>query len=363
MPLRRLLRGRPIRRRPKTPVAGLPPGSLVHVGERRTDRVRIRIMDYDAAELEIREDANAEDAFAFRDHPTTTWIHVSGLHDPNIIEAIGTHFGLHPLVMEDVLNTEHTPKVETYPECLFLVLKSLRAGEGAEDLVSEQLSLALGPTFVLSFQEGDDELFSPVRRRIENRMGRIRRMGADYLAYALADTVVDHYFSVVNSVEEKIERIEAELMNGPNLATLHAIHHLKQEVLLVRKAVRPLRDVASGLDRQDSPFMGAETRVFLRDIQDHVRNVAETVEVFREMAGGLLDLYHSTVSNRMNEVMKVLTIISTTFIPLSFLAGVYGMNFEHMPELTWRWSYPVFWVVILIAAGLLLRFFKRKGWW
>ncbi len=265
--------------------------------------------------------------------------------------------------MEDVLNAKQSPKAEAYPECLFLVLKSLRPGNGPEDLVEEQCSIVLGPRFVLSFQEGDEDIFAPVRRRLENRLGRIRAMGADYLAYALADTIVDHYFSVVDSLEEKIERLETELMGRTELASLHAIHHLKQEILVARKAIRPLRDVVLRLERTDSPLLGNETRFFLRDLQDHVLQVAENVEIFREMASGLLDLYHSTVSNRMNEVMKVLTIISTTFIPLSFLAGVYGMNFEHMPELRWRWSYPVFWAVIVAAAWTLLRFFKRKGWW
>jgi magnesium transporter len=333
------------------------------VGERRTDRVRIRIMDYDAERLNVVEDAGVDDAFAFRDMPNPTWVHVSGLHDPAVVEALGTHYRLHPLVMEDVLNAKQSPKAETYPECLFLVLKSLRPGNGPEDLVEEQCSLILGPHFVLSFQEGDEDIFAPVRRRLSNRLGRIRGMGADYLAYALADTIVDHYFSVVDSLEEKIERVEAELMGGTELASLHAIHHLKQEILVARKAIRPLREVTLRLERTDSPLLGDETRFFLRDLQDHVLQVVENVEIFREMASGLLDLYHSTVSNRMNEVMKVLTIISTTFIPLSFLAGVYGMNFEHMPELHWRWSYPVFWCVIVAAAWTLLRFFKRKGWW
>ncbi|MFP4390648.1 MAG: magnesium/cobalt transporter CorA, partial [Desulfococcaceae bacterium] len=316
-----------------------------------------------AQRLETMEEAEVDDAFAFRDTANPTWIHVSGLHDPAVVEALGAHYRLHPLAMEDVLNTGQSPKAEDYPECLFLVLKSLRPGDGEEDLVEEQFSMVLGSHFVLSFQEGEEDIFAPVRRRIENRMGRIRRMGADYLAYALADTIVDHYFAVVDTLEEKIERVEAELMGQAELASLHAIHRLKREILLARKAIRPLREVVLRLERIDNPLLGDETRFFLRDLRDHVLQVAENVEIFREMAAGLLDLYHSTVSNRMNEVMKVLTIISTTFIPLSFLAGVYGMNFEHMPELRWRWSYPVFWAVIVAAAWTLLRFFKRKGWW
>ena len=363
MSLGNALRGRSRRRRPPHAPAGLPPGSLVHVGERRTDRVRIRIMDYDADRLDILESADAKDCFAFRDRPSVTWIHVSGLHEPGVVETIGTHFGLHPLVLEDILNTNQPAKADTYPECLFLAFKSLRSGSGSEDLVAEQIGVVLGDTFVLSFQEGAEDIFEPVRRRIENRMGRIRRTGADYLAYALADNVVDHYFSVVDSLEAEIERIDAELMRGAALSTLHAIHHFKREILWVRKAVRPLRDMTLRLERTDSPFVNDGTRLFLRDLRDHVLQVSENVEIFREMAGGLLDLYHSTMGNRMNEIMKVLTIISTTFIPLSFFAGVYGMNFEHMPELAWRWSYPAFWGVILCATWMLLRFFKRKGWW
>jgi magnesium transporter len=363
MPLRNLFHPSRKPAHPPTAPIGLPPGSLVHVGERRTDRVRIRIMDYDAQRLETVEAEAVDAALAFRDTANPTWVHVSGLHDPAVIEALGTYYRLHPLVMEDVLNTNQSPKAEAYPECLFLVLKSLRPGDGEEDLVEEQFSLVLGNHFVLSFQEGDEDIFAPVRRRIENQMGRIRRMGADYLAYALADTIVDHYFSVVDFLEEEIERVEAELMTQAELASLHAIHRLKQEILLARKAIRPLREVVLRLERTDGPLLGDETRFFLRDLQDHVVQVAENVEIFREMAAGLLDLYHSTISNRMNEVMKVLTIISTTFIPLSFLAGVYGMNFEYMPELRWRWSYPVFWAVIVAAAWTLLRFFKRKGWW
>ncbi len=339
---------------------GLSPGTLIHVGERLTERVGITVIDYSEDRFDMIADVKPEETFPYRDNGNVTWIEVRGLHQPDILAAVGAHYGLHPLVMEDILNTDQRPKAESYDNCLFTVLKSFRDSEN--EIWGEQVSIVLGKGFVMSFQESDRDLFGSVVRRLKNNMGRIRRMNSDYLAYAIVDTIVDHYFEVVDLMAEEIERIEERLMIEIGMETLQAIYQLKRELLYLRKNILPLRDVMLRLEKGDSPLINESSRFYLRDLYDHIIQINDTIETFREMATSLLELYHTGISNRMNEVMKVLTIISTLFIPLSFLAGVYGMNFKYMPELEYRWSYAVFWAVIIAVAFGMILYFRRKKW-
>jgi magnesium transporter len=338
------------------------PGTLVFTGRQRLERVGISVLDYDPESQEERRLERVEDAFPYRDSDPTSWINVDGLHDTEALGALGAHFGLHPLVMEDIVNTRQRPKLEDYGQYVYLVCRMISFNEETSHIETEQVSIVLMPHVVLSFQEHPGDVFEPVRERIRIGRGRIRGGGASYLAYALMDAVVDHYFVVLEKLSDRIETLEEELLESPTQEQLETIHELKREMILLRRSVWPLREVLAALQRTDSPLVGEETVVFLRDVYDHTVQVVEVVESFRDILSGLQDLYLTSISNRMNEIMKVLTIIATIFIPLTFLAGIYGMNFERMPELGWKWSYAVFWVVILALGGVMVAFFRRRKW-
>jgi len=342
--------------------AGLPPGTLVHIGERKTEQVKITVVEYDEAVFRARQTDSVEECTVYKDKPGTTWMNVNGIHQVRTIEEIGRCFDLHPLLLEDVLDTGQRPKMEDYGEYAFLVLKMLRYNETDKELVSDQVSIILGPNYVISFQEGEGDVFQGIRERIEAGKGRIRKMGADYLVYSLMDSVVDNYFLILEKLGEEIESMEDELVVTPGSNVLQAIQHLKRDMVVLRRAVWPLRDVLNAMQRGDSALVRSSTRIYLRDVYDHTVQVIETVETYRDMIAGMLDIYISSVSNRLNEVMKFLTIISTIFIPLTFLAGVYGMNFRYMPELEWPWGYPAV-LLLMLACGLtMLGYFKKKGW-
>lgn len=343
---------------------GASPGTLMHIGEQRMEQIGIQAIGYDAGQLQelpIRPE-DAASSCLLRGKPAVTWINIDGLHQIDVIETLGKCFDLHPLMLEDILETGHRPKFEDYESSLFLVLKRLHFDEEKTEIRIEQVSLVLGADFVLSFHEGGSDIFDGVRDRIRNSRGKIRRMGADYLAYALLDSVVDSYFGVVEKLGDRIEVLEEELITRPSRSTLQQIHHLKREMILLRKSVWPLREVIGALQRVESPLVQETTDIFLRDVYDHTIQVIDTVETFRDLLAGMLDLYLSSVSNRMNEIMKVLTIIATIFIPLTFLAGVWGMNFDHMPELRWRWGYALAWGLMLGLALIMLALFRRKKW-
>ena len=298
----------------------------------------------------------------FKDKPTVTWINIDGLQEVGIIEKIGAHFGIHPLVLEDILHTGQRPKAEDLGDYLFVVLRMLYYDEREDVMISEQVSLLLGPNYVISFQERGGDVFNPIRERIRNSKGHIRKGGADYLAYALLDAIVDHYFVILEKLGEKIESLEEELVTNPTPETLQTIHTLKRELIFLRKSVWPLREVISGLEREASPLITEPTGIYLRDVYDHTIQVIDTIETYRDMVSGMLDIYLSSVSNRMNEVMKVLTIIATIFIPLTFIAGIYGMNFKYMPELEWHWGYFLVLLVMTIIIAFMVFHFKRKKW-
>jgi magnesium transporter len=352
----------PRRIKKRSKKAGLPPGTLVHIGEQKAEEVRITVIEYDEAHFQEREIETVQECLAFKDKPTVTWINVDGIHEVEVLELLGDCFGLHPLVLEDILNTDQRPKMEDFGDYLFVVLKTFSCNDQSDELEPEQISLVLGPSFVLSFQEREGDVFNPIRERIRNGKGRIRRMGADYLAYALLDSIVDYYFIVLEQVGEKVEFLEEELVTNPTPETLQTIHNLKREMIFLRKSVWPLREVIGALERGESSLIKESTGIYLRDVYDHTIHVVDTIETFRDMISGMLDIYLSSVSNRMNEVMKVLTIIATIFIPLTLIAGIYGMNFQYMPELGWPWGYPMVWLVRLVIGALMLVYFRRRKW-
>jgi magnesium transporter len=342
--------------------AGLAPGSLVHIGEKKSESVKISLMNYDAAHLEEKQLPTIDASFPYRDTPPATWVNVDGLHELNVVEKMGAHFGIHPLVLEDIVHTGQRTKVEEFDNYIYIVLKMLVYDEKVDHITAEQLSLILGAHFLFSFQEKEGDVFDFVRERIRKARGRIRRSGCDYLAYALMDAVVDHYFVVLEKLGEKIETLEEQLLENPTPQLLEDIHHLKREMIFFRKQIWPLREVTNSLIKDPSQLIRESTHIFLRDVYDHTIQVIDTIESFRDVLSGLSDLYLSTVSNRMNEVMKVLTIIATIFIPLTFIAGIYGMNFEFMPELKWHWSYPALWVLLVAIFLSMVVWFKRKKW-
>ncbi|HSM05456.1 MAG TPA: magnesium/cobalt transporter CorA [Longimicrobiales bacterium] len=346
---------------------GAPPGTLVYSGPEAEEPVRLSYLVYDHDEL--RQDGRApadsaelEVCLRHLSGPEISWINVDGLHDVGVIEALGSQVGLHRLVMEDILHTSQRAKVEEYPDHIYLVIRMLTWDEEADHLRDEQVSLVLGKNFVLSFQERVGDVFEGVRDRLRHSRGTIRQRGPDYLAYALMDSVVDHYFSVIERVSDHIENLEIEILEDPEHEVVERVHRLKREMLLVRRAIWPLREVVSQLYRDEFDLVAPDTRVFLRDVYDHTVQVIDTVETLRDLLGGLMDLYLSGVSNRMNEVMKVLTMIATIFIPLSFLAGLYGMNFDVMPELHVAWGYPALLGVMALVAAGMVAYFRRKKW-
>ncbi|MDO3377341.1 magnesium/cobalt transporter CorA [Geoalkalibacter halelectricus] len=340
---------------------GAAPGTLVHVGDKTDTVAQIRVVDYDQEHLRDQRLKDPNACRAFKSGPRVAWINVEGVHEVHTVEALGQGLGLHPLVMEDILNTDQRPKVESYDDYLYIVIKMLQYDPLQHEIRPEQVSLILARHYVLSCQERAGNVFDGVRERL--RTGRrIRFLGTDYLAYALLDAIVDNYFALLEQLGERIEALEEELITRPTPATLAQIHHFKREMLLLRKAVWPLREALAKLTRDETSLIAAETRIYLRDVYDHCVHVLDTLETLRDLLAGMLDLYLSSISNRMNEIMKVLTIMATIFIPLTFIAGVYGMNFEHMPELAWPWAYPAVLLLMLgVAAGLLV-FFRLRKW-
>ncbi len=341
---------------------GLAPGTLVHVGERKIEKVRIRIIDYDETQLEEKEAKTVEECFPFKDKPTITWINIDGVHDMEAMEKIGKHFDLHPLILEDIVNTQQRPKLEDFGSHVFVVLKMLYYDKVKSELEAEQVSLIFGSNFVISFQERVGQIFEPLRERIRKGKGRLRKSAADYLAYALIDCIVDNYFVVLEQLGEGIEDIEQDLTTNPTLETLQAIRTFKKEMIFLRKSVWPLREVVNSLERGESSLIHKSTGIYLRDVYDHTIQIIDTVESYRDMLSGMLDVYLSSISNKMNEVMKILTIFAAIFIPLTFVAGIYGMNFSFMPELGWHWGYFVVLMVMATIGVSLLVYFKRKKW-
>ena len=341
---------------------GLPPGTLIHVGEQKTEKPVISLIDYGPDIFETSTDLTVEEAKACKETFTVSWVNLSGIHDITVIEQFGQVFGIHPLALEDILNTQHRPKLEEFDDYSLVIIKMLFFDDKTQTITTEQVSLTIGTHYLLSFQEVEGDVFDGVRDRLKRGNGRIRQRDPDYLAYALIDSIVDSYFHILEKIGDHLAQLEEDLLSNPEQSTLGRIHHYKRQLMLLRKSVWPLREVISELYKGESPLIREDTRIFIRDLYDHTIQVLDTVEIFRDTVSGLQDLYMSSVSNRMNEIMKVLTIVASIFIPLTFIAGIYGMNFEYIPELKWHWGYfAVLGLMLTCVVGMLF-YFKRNKW-
>lgn len=347
---------------------GTAPGTVEYLGRKRVEEISITVHDYGQDHAESIPIESIEDSRPYLEKPSKTWINVQGLHDVEKLKSICEYFDLHPLIQEDIVNTSQRPKVEQYDNCTFIVMRMLSYSTEHQAVDSQQISIILGTNYVLSFQETDQPIFEPVVKRLTIAKSRMRALGPDYLAYALMDNITDHYFNLLNILGEQLEAVEDELMNEPDENTFQQIHSLRKEITFTRKAIWPTRDMLNAVIRDESDFIKEPTKIFIRDVYDHTVQLIDNLENFREMIMGIHDMYMSHVSNKMNEVMKVLTIIATIFIPLTFIAGVYGMNFNpeaspyNMPELNWYYGYPASWGVMIVVAAIMVIYFRRKDW-
>jgi magnesium transporter len=342
---------------------GLPPGSVVFMGEERTEPIEFRVLEYGPDHLVETDRETVDEVLKYRDTTPITWINVSGVHDESVIRTIGDHFHIHPLIQEDIVHTGQRPKLDPQDDYIYLVVKMLYFdGDRGGELRAEQVSLLVGERNLISFQEDPGDVFDPVRKRIRNGRGQIRNRGPDYLAYAILDVIVDHYFVVLEDLGTRTEDLEDAIVADVSIQVEDEIHDLRRDLTFVRRMTWPMRELLHQLERLESPLWAEHNQPYVRDTYDHVVQVLDLIEALRDTASGLHDLHMTSISNRMNEIMKVLTIIGTIFIPLTFIAGIYGMNFEYMPELGWAWAYPAVWVVMLSLAGALLLYFHRREW-
>jgi magnesium transporter len=342
--------------------AGAAPGTVVYIGEARSEPVHISHIQYDSQAASAPKTVAASEVRRPSDVSGVSWFTIDGVHDTAALQVIGDNYSLHPLVLEDIANTRQRPKIEDFDNYIFIAMKMITYNAEVRKLRAEHVSIIFGKGYVLAFLEDEGDVFEPVRQRVNAGKGRIRKLGADYLAYALMDAVVDNYFTVLESLGEEIEALEEEVVQSPSSSTLAHVHRLKRELIFLRRAVWPMRETVNSLLRDESDLVTAETRVFLRDLYDHTVHVIDTVETLRDIVGGMLEVYLSSVSNKLNQVMKVLTVMSSIFIPLTFVVGVYGMNFQYMPELQWHYGYPVVMGGLAIVAVVLLVIFKRRDW-
>ncbi len=341
---------------------GMSPGSLIHIGDIHDQDQLITVTDYSKNACEVINVESIDDILQFKDKDTVTWVNIEGLKNIEIIESIGQAFNIHPLVLEDILNTHQRPKFEDFEDYQYIVLKGLFLESADITVIYEQISILLLNNFVFTFKEKKDDLFLPIVKRIQNDKSRIRSLGPDYLTYTILDSIIDQNFALLESLDEVIDSIEEELLINPATKTLKRIQGIKRELIYVRRSISPLRELLSSILRNESHLIEEKTQIYFRDVYDHVLRISETIELQRDMVYGLMDMYQTSISNKMNEVMKVLTVFASIFIPLTFIAGVYGMNFEYMPELKWRLAYPILWVVFITVAIGLLAYFRRKKW-
>jgi len=355
------LKSRTFRRKPSK--VGLAPGTLVHVGEKKSEKVVIRVWSYNSEELIEKELQTVEECLTFKDKPgMNLWVNVDGLDQIEVIEKLGSYFKIHPLTLEDVLNTGQRPKMEDYDSYIYTVLKMILLDEEREEIIIDQVSIILGSNYILSFQEREGDVFDPLRERLKNPASRLRKNGVDHLAYSLIDAIVDNYFLILEHFGEEIEDLEEKLIVNPTPETMRMIQKHKRDMILLRRAVWPLRELINSLQRAESGLIKGTTQIYLRDIYDHTIQVIDSIEAFRDILSSMVDVYLSSLSNRMNDIMKVLTIIATIFIPLTFVAGVYGMNFDYMPELRWHWGYPVVMLGMALIGISMFLYFKKRRW-
>lgn len=342
--------------------AGRPPGTLEYVGKERLEPIKTSIFNYSGDHFEEKPELALDKVLLYKEVEGTTWINFVGIHDVQSVQQVCQHFNIHPLTIEDIISTEQRPKLEENEDYIYVVVKMLEYDVATGKIMVEQVSLILGYNYVISFQEKPGDTFEAVRNRLRAGKGRIRIAGSDYLFYALIDTIVDNYFLILEKFGDDLEEIEEEILANPRQSSLSSLYNLKRETVILRRSVWPLREVVHKLEREDLLLIKKETRIYLRDVYDHTIRVIETIENFRDVLSGMVDLYQSTISNKLNMVMKVLTIISTIFIPLTFIVGVYGMNFVHMPELEWKFGYPGVWMVMIAVFLGMIYFFKKKKW-
>ena len=341
---------------------GKAPGSVIYTGEKSSKKLFIDVFDYSSEQCTEKALKTIEETYTFKQSNSVTWININGLNHVTEIEKLGIHYDIHPLVLEDIVSISQRPKIDEYEDYIFVVVKMLYI-DTKDQLVSEQVSFILGKGYVLSFQESEGDVFDAVRERIRQGKGRARHMESDYLLYILLDAIVDHYFTVIDSLGEQIEDFETSIFSGKvNNSTSMAIQDLKKEILKVRRAIFPLREVISRIEKDESALIQPKTKTFYRDVYDHLIQVSENIDIYREMIWSLMDMYMTTISNKMNEVMKVLTIMASIFIPLTFIAGIYGMNFDYIPELHYKYSYPILWGIMIGLFIVMMLYFKRKKW-
>jgi magnesium transporter len=342
--------------------AGMPPGSLVYMGEKGDLPAKVNVIQYSQGNFTQHEYNTFAECLPLPKGEGVTWIEVCGIHEVESLKNLGECFKIHPLVLEDILDPEQRPKIEDYEDYLYIVLKTIDHIPGTEKIEAEPVSLILGPGYVISCHESNGDLFAAVRERLKRGKGRIRKMGADYLAYALIDFIVDDYFVTLEEFGDKVEYLEDEVVIRPSPQTLREVHHFKNDMIMLRKTLWPLREVIARLERRESPLISEGLSIYLKDVYDHTIIAIETVETFRDILSGMLDIYLSSMSNRLNEIMKVLTIIATIFMPLTFITSLYGMNFKFMPELAWRYGYVEVLGLMVVIALSMLWYFKKRHW-
>ncbi|MEQ9266037.1 MAG: magnesium/cobalt transporter CorA [Balneolaceae bacterium] len=339
---------------------GSAPGTLAHIGIKKTEQVTIDIHDYGVDHLTVKRVDSVNDCKPFVKTTNPTWVQVIGLHDIEKLKSLWEEFEFHPLIQEDILNTRQRPKIEDYGQQVFVVLKMFYIEDG--ELQHEQVSIVFSDKFIFSFQESERKIFPPIKERLSVPNTRMRKGGPDYMAYALIDIITDYYFAVLDSLNNEIVEIEDIIWEKVDENSLTGIHKVRQKLIRFRKSIWPLRDNLNSLLRDDNSLIADETKLYLRDVYDHVVQIIDNLDNNRELVAGLHDMYMTSISNKMNEIMKVLTIIATIFIPLTFIAGIYGMNFNSMPELQWEWGYPTVWGVMIATTGAMIFYFRKKKW-
>ena len=341
--------------------AGLPPGTLISSEETRTDKIHVSVFDYDANQLIEKQDTTIHECLEFLDSEAVTWINICGIDDIQTIELVGRRFGLHPLLLEDIMSSGQRSKLDDYKDNIYIVVKMLNYNEN-QQVEDEQVSLVLGKNFLISFLESKTNVFAPIYERLRPANSRIRQRGADFLCYTLIDCLVDNYFLILEKIDGKLENLEEELIKSPSPKTLQKIQKAKREITLLRKSVWPMRELISNFRRIETPLIQDTTKLYIHDVYDHTIQAIDAIESFRDIASGMLDIYLSNISQRMNEIMKVLTVVSTIFVPLTFIASIYGMNFDNIPELHWHYGYYAVLALMAIVTMGMLYFFHRKGW-
>lgn len=342
---------------------GMPPGSLVFTGEQKLAQPNLSLIKYSETSCKVIDSLRAEDISSSIEKNGVAWLNIEGIHDTALVEKIGVVFHLHPLLLEDILNPQQRPKLDEYDDVVFIITKMLFTDKQQNKIIDEQVSFVLGENFLLTFQESKPgDAFDLVRERIINNKGKIRKEKSDYLCYRLLDVIVDNYFEALEKIGDRLEDIELAIIQNPEKSSIQKTHELKRELIYLRKITWPLREVINNFHRGEHALINQTTKVYMRDLYDHTIQVIDTVETYRDWLSGLEDLYLSSLSNKMNEVMKILTMIATLFIPLTFIVGLYGMNFKFMPELEWKWGYPFVWGIMISLTVFMIFYFKRKKW-